>query len=119
MMKHTLMALGLGVGLLGGAATAVHGSASAAPHPTAYHSVARTVSVQATPVAETPEAAAETDATAACATDASGNQTGNCQDASGATDTVSESAAETAGPDTDTAQVGDQSGVDTSATAIR
>lgn len=77
MVKHALMALGLGVGLLGGAATAVHAStqapARAAAHPVVRHA-------QAVELSEAADTVSDTDATAPCATDASGNQTGDCQD---------------------------------------
>jgi hypothetical protein len=59
---------------------------------------------------------AEADATAPCATDAAGNQTGNCQDSQSAAGPEDQSGAAAEGavatPDTDTAQSGDQTGAD-------
>ena len=76
MIKRTLMALGLGVALMGGAATAAHASSVVAAHPAA---------VQADLVAgATGDQTMDADANAPCATDAAGNQTGNCQDSQNA-----------------------------------
>lgn len=127
MVKRTLMAVGLGVGLLGGAATAVHASTQVAARPAAVHASTRatarpaTVRAQAEEPRETADRAGEADATVPCATDGQGNQTGNCQDsqnAAGPQDTSSAAESSTAsGPDGDTSQAGDQTGPDTGAQA--
>jgi len=112
--KRTLMALGLGVALLGGgAATSVHASTHASTHATT-----RTAAVTADVVAgDTSAQTADTDPAAPCVTDAAtGDQTGNCQDSQntgGPADTAGASGeVAAAGPDTDTVQQGDQSGAD-------
>ena len=110
MIKRTLMALGLGVGLLsGGMATAAH----AGSHGTARPAVSSADLVAGDSGAQT----ADTDPAAPCVTDAAtGEQTGNCQDsqnAAGPEDTAGTSGeAAPAGPDADTVQQGDQSGAD-------
>ncbi len=96
MIKRTLMALGLGVALMGGAATAVHASSVVAAHPAA---------VQADLVAgATGDQTTDADANAPCATDAAGNQTGNCQDSQNASGPADNGGAE--GPDTGAGQAG-------------
>ena len=111
MVKRTLMALGLGIALLGGgAATAVHASTHATLRPAA--------AVTADLVGgDTGAQTADTDPAAPCVTDAAtGDQTGDCQDSQntgGPADTAGASGeVAAAGPDTDTVQQGDQSGTD-------
>lgn len=74
MVKRTLMALGLGVALLGGGvASTVHASNVVAAHPTAVHA--------GLIAGDTGDTTADADANAPCATDpTTGDQTGNCQD---------------------------------------
>jgi len=96
MIKRTLMTLGLGVALMGGAATAAHASSVVAAHPAA---------VQADLVAgATGDQTTDADANAPCATDAAGNQTGNCQDSQNASGPADNGGAE--GPDTGAGQAG-------------
>jgi len=102
--RRTLMALGLGVALLGGgAATSVHASTHATPS---------NATVMADVVAgDTGAQTADTDPTAPCATDAvTGEQTGDCQNSQntgGPADTADASGeAAAAGPDTDTVRQG-------------
>lgn len=105
MVKQTLIALGLGLALTGGATTAAHASSHvAAHHVAARHAIARhaaapgptntttpgtpgptDTTTPGAPGAETGgDMAADPDATAPCAVDASGNETGNCQDSQNA-----------------------------------
>jgi len=72
-IKATLLALGLGVGTLGGVATIAHNSTTVSAHILVGH--ARAATGQET-------GAADADAAAPCTTTAVG-QTGNCQDGSG------------------------------------
>ena len=102
MIKRTIMALGLGVTLTGGAATAVHASSATAAHPAVAHTAAahHTARQAARVVVATDgDQTGDADADAPCATDAGGNQTGNCQDSqhsSGPADTAG--AADQSGP---------------------
>jgi len=96
MIKRTLMTLGLGVALMGGAATAAHASSVVAAHPAAVQAdlVGGTTGDQTT----------DADANAPCATDAAGNETGNCQDSQNASGPADNGGAE--GPDTGAGQAG-------------
>lgn len=98
MVKRTLMALRLGVALLGGGvANTVHASSVVAAHPAAV--------VHADLVAgDTGDTTPDADANAPCATDpTTGDQTGNCQDSqnqSGPQDTAGDQGgADTGGAD--------------------
>ena len=107
MMKRALLALTLGAGVLGGAATAVHASTPRNTHPLAAHAW------QQPNDAETADQAGDTDATAPCVTTASGDQTGACQDSQGGVADAKGAAGQAdTGRDGDTAQVGDQTGSD-------
>jgi hypothetical protein len=108
MVKRRLIILAL-LALLGGAALAVHASTLAAAHPATNHAAMQAVTYQPLAAQPTPPAdkAADNDARAPCATDAAGNQTGNCQDsqnAAGPEDSGTPEAA--AGPDKDAVQTG-------------
>jgi hypothetical protein len=86
MRKRLLIACGLGLLLLLGAVALATSVNLASAHPAASH-VSNQLSSQSA-AAATPESTAEQssdqtsdpDANAACATDAQGNQTGDCQD---------------------------------------
>jgi hypothetical protein len=80
MVKRRLITLGL-LALLGGAALTVHASMQAEAHPATNHGAVHVVTSQ-TPTAQPsqpPDNASDSDAAAPCATDATGNQTGDCQ----------------------------------------
>jgi hypothetical protein len=77
MFKRTLMGAGLGLALLGGTATAVHTYGSGNAH-------AATVQTDLKVVDTAPQAT-DTDPTAPCAVDASGVETGDCQNSQNAT----------------------------------
>lgn len=81
MVKRALIALGL-LMAVGGGVLLSHPSPQVAAHPQTTSTTPQPTSGQtATEQPETPsDTAADNDASAACSTDASGNQTGNCQD---------------------------------------
>lgn len=104
MIKRTLMAVGLGMALLGGIATTTHASSHVQAHP-AYAAVHANLGSGGAE-AQT----AEADANVPCAIDATGAQTGNCQDSqnsAGGADSAStsgEGEGEATGPDGDNVQ---------------
>jgi hypothetical protein len=108
MIKRTLLALGLGLGLAGGVVSATHTTAQVHAHPAAVHTASQ-AHTNAYMAAEAKARAADTDPTAPCGTDATGAQTGDCQDsqnAAGPEDNAGSSSEEAAsGPDTDTLNV--------------
>lgn len=108
MAKRRLITLGL-LALLGGAALAVHAGTKAAAHPAATHGAVQAVTSQAPAAQPTRPAdnAGDSDAAAPCATDAAGNQTGDCQNSqntAGPEDSGTPEAA--AGQDKDAVQAG-------------
>lgn len=106
MIKRTLMVMGLGMALLGGVATTTFASSHVSAHPTTARA-----GVMA---GETDAQAADTDVSAPCATDATGNQTGDCQNSQNASGPEDNGAAgsegDIGGPDTGNVQTGGQSG---------
>jgi hypothetical protein len=77
MIKRAILGAGLGMALLAGGFTATHTTGAAAAPQAAVHSDLKVLSTSAQVV--------DPDPTAACAVDASGVETGDCQNSQNAT----------------------------------
>jgi len=106
MIKRTLLALGLGMALLGGAATTGHAGSHVAARPAAVHADLIVSSVGAQ--------TGDTDANAPCvAATATTPETGDCQNSqntAGPEDNPRPPGEDRQGPDTDNVQSGPQVG---------